>query len=402
MTSISISGFLLGKHFVGIEHFSLPQEEWFAVLSVEKKTEGLVITDKIVLQRKDNELIKWKTSLPHFLIVNSSQVIQKEVLDVNISDEKLLYKAFPNLNSDDFYYEITRLKTKSLVAISRKIYLDELLFNYKTMGLSIAGFSLGVCTFSEIINYTEETTFFTNHQIINCDEENQIIETSSNIPETIYNINGLNIANNYLLAFSGIVRLLAGTSNSGNSIDYSIDLYDNYKQDCLFSKGLKMMIGFVLVVLIINFFFFTHYYKLSQDTSESLVVHKSSIEVITKIKGNIILKEKKLNKVLEITSLQSSFFINEITRRIPQSILLTELIYHPLQKKVKTEEPILIDEKIITLTGTTIDNTSFTLWIEGLEQLKWIDQVVITHFGKNEQNITEFSIKLTLREDESK
>lgn len=270
------------------------------------------------------------------------------------------------------------------------------------MGVTIAGFSLGISSFSEIINYTEEITFFTNHQLINCNEENQLIEVSSEIPETIYGINGLNISNSYLLGFSGIIRMLAGTSNTGNSINYSIELYDNYKQGTFFSKGLKMMIGFILVVLVVNFFFFTHYYKLSHETSESLVVHKSSIESIAKIKQNILLKEEKLNKVLENTSLQSSFFIDEITSSIPQSILLTELIYHPLQKKIKVEEPILVEEKIITLAGTTIDNASFTLWIEGMEKLKWVDQVVITHFGKNEANVTEFSIKLTLREDETK
>lgn len=98
-----------------------------------------------------------------------------------------------------------------------------------------------------------------------------------------------------------------------------------------------------------------------------------------------------------ITGSQSSLVINEITRRIPKSILLTELVYHPLEKKIKTEEPIVTQEKTIILSGATIDNAAFTHWIEAIDHFKWLNQVVITRFGKNDLNETEFSIKLTLK-----
>jgi len=73
------------------------------------------------------------------------------------------------------------------------------------------------------------------------------------------------------------------------------------------------------------------------------------------------------------------------------------LVFHPLEKKIKADEPILIQENSITISGTTVDNASLTSWIEKLGKLKWISQTVITHFGKNEQNETVFSLKLTLR-----
>ena len=57
----------------------------------------------------------------------------------------------------------------------------------------------------------------------------------------------------------------------------------------------------------------------------------------------------------------------------------------------------MVQGKTISLSGTTIDNATFTHWIEAIEQLKWINQVVITRFGKNDLNETEFSINLTLK-----
>lgn len=394
----SLTNILLGKRYIGIEHFSLNTEEMIAVLLIEKKKEELVIAKKDVVSYSETLPEKWDKNLPFFLVVNSNQVIQKEVLGIDAQDEKLLHKAFPNTNWEEFYFEIWRLKKKSIVAISRKIYVDTLLFNYKKQGIYIAGISLGVCPIGEIIKYSEGNELLTNHQTISWNEETPIITTNTTDLNTTYNINDLTIQNSHLLAFSGILRLLLnGTADTGNLIMYSQELHENYNQRSFFSKGLKVMVGVVLTILLINFFIFTHYFKLAQETSENLLLSKSSLEEVNRTKQRIQSKEQKVKNVVAITSSKSSLVINEITKRIPQSVLLTELIYHPLEKKIKNEELIVTQGKTVLLSGTTIDNATFTHWIEAIEQLKWINQVVITHFGKNDLNETEFSIKLTLK-----
>ncbi|MFV5701709.1 PilN domain-containing protein [Flavobacterium sp. XS2P12] len=394
----SLNDILLGKRYIGIEHFSLNTEERIAVLLIEKKKDELVIAKKDVVSYSETLPDKWDKNLPFFLVVNSNQVIQKEVSGIDAQDEKLLHKAFPNTNWEEFYFEIWRLKAKSIVAISRKIYVDALLFNYKKQGISIAGISLGVCSIGEIIKYSEGNKLLTNHQTISWNEETPIITTNTADLNTTYSINDLTIQNSHLLAFSVILRLLLnGTANTGNLITYSQELHENYNQRSFFSKGLKIMVGVVLTILLINFFIFTHYFKLAEETSENLLLSKSSLEEVNRTKQRIQSKEQKVKNVIAITSSQSSLVINEITKLIPQSILLTELIYHPLEKKIKNEEPIVIQGKTVSLSGTTINNATFTRWIEAIEQLKWINQVVITRFGKNDLNETEFSIKLTLK-----
>lgn len=394
----SLTTILLGKQYIGIEHFSLNNEEKIAVLLVEKKKEELVIVKKDKVSYCETLPEKWDKSLPFFLVVNTNQVIQKEVQGIDTSDEKLLHKGFPNTNWEEFYFEVWRLKTKSIVAISRKIYVDELLSNYHKQGISIAGISLGVCSIAEMMNYSEENELCTNHQTISWSEETPIITSNTAVLNSTYNINGLAIENSHVLAFSGILRLLLnGTINTGNLINYSYQLYENHNQRSFFSKGLKVIIGVLLSILLINFLLFTHYFKLAEETSESLLLSKSSLEQGIKTKQRIQAKEQKVKNVVAMTSSQSSLVINEITKRIPASILLTELVYHPLEKKIKADESIKTQEKVVTLSGTTIDNTAFTHWVEAMEQLKMMDLVIITRFGKNDLNETEFSIKLTLK-----
>lgn len=397
MAILSLNTFLLGKQYIGVEHFTINNEDKVALLLVEKKKEGLVITKKDRVSYNGKIAEKWDTKLPFFLVINSNQVIQKEVLGVEPSDEKLLHKSFPNTNWDEFYYEIWRLKTKSVIAIARKSYISTLLEDYENQKISIAGISLGVCSIADIIAYTDESELYTNHQSIS-KEETQIISASVLESAITYTINDLQIENRQLLSFSGILRLiLNNTLNTGSIISYSDQLYNDYNQKTFFNKGIKIMVGIVLGILLLNFVFFTHYYKLAQESSEILLVNKSSIEDVSKIKQRIIVKEEKVKGIDGRMTSRSSLIINEITSKVPSSILLTELTFNPLEKKIKAEEQILTKDKVIAISGTTIANASFTKWVEDIEKLNWVDKVLITHFGKDENNETTFSINLTLK-----
>jgi hypothetical protein len=398
MTFPSITSLLLGKQYIGVEHFTLNSEEKVALLLVESKKEGLVIAKKDRVSYTQKIAEKWDVRLPFCLIVNTNQVIQKEVSGTETSDEKLLHKAFPNTNWEEFYFEIWRLKTKSIIAITRKSYLDEIVNQYEKQKIAIAGVSLGVCALSEILEYVKEEQIFTNNQSVSKVEDNQIIAAAVHESSVNYVINELEIENRHLLAFSGIVRLLLNAPvNSGSIISYSDEAYDGYNQKQFFAKGVKVVIGIVLAILLLNFVFFTHYYKLAQETTETVLVNKSSLEDVTKIKQRIIVKEEKVKNSIGKTDSQSSLLINEIAKEIPSSIVLTELTFNPLEKKIKAEETVLTTDKVIIVKGTTLANDSFTHWIETIEKIKWIDKVLITHFGKNEANETEFAIKITLK-----
>ncbi|WP_163408508.1 general secretion pathway protein [Flavobacterium ajazii] len=397
MAVLSFNSFLLGKQYTGVEHFTSNNEEKTALLLVEKKKEGLVIEKKDRVGYSGKIAEKWDIKLPFFLIINSNQVIQKEVLGIEVSDEKLLHKSFPNTNWDEFYYEIWRLKTKSVIAIARKSYVDSLQENYQKQKITIAGISLGVCAIADIMEYTDEKELYTNHQRVS-KEENQIISANTLESAVTYTINDLQIENRQLLAFSGILRLiLNNTLNTGSIVSYSDSLYNDYIQKAFFNKGIKIMVGVVLGILLLNFVFFTHYYKLAQESSETLLVNKSSIEDVSKLKQRIIIKEEKVKGIDGRMTSKSSLIINEIANKVPASVLLTELVFNPLEKKVKAEEPIVTKDKTIAISGATIGNNDFTKWVEEIEKLQWVDKVLITHFGKNENNETTFSINLTLK-----
>jgi hypothetical protein len=389
---------VIGKHYIGVEHFSFENEEKIAVLQTENKNGELLITKKDKVTYLGFVPEKWNKKLPLFLVLNTNQVLHKEVMGADIVDEKLLFKAFPNTNLEEFYFEIWRSNNRSLVALSRKNYVDDIVSVYKQQGILIAGISLGVCGLVEISDYITIEEVVTNHQIISWRDDDVMIKTLAFENEETLQLNGLSINSSQLLSFCGILRLInQSTHNTGGIIAYSNELYENHIQQSLFSVGLKVMLTSLFLLLFFNFIAFSHYYSLASEASENIILNKASDSKISNIKQRVVMKEQKVKNALSDNFSESSVVINEIARRIPSSILLSGLIYHPLVKEIKDDEQITVNNKTILISGKIMENKAFTKWIESVELLKQVDNVVITHFGKNDMNETEFSVKLTLK-----
>lgn len=389
-----LENILLGKEYLAVEFFHSDRKEKFSLLKVQKKRNELTIAQMEILGHID-ELSVHKSKVPFALIINNDQVLQKEVQGIEPNDKKVLHKAFPNLNVEDFYYEIWRHGQVSLIAICRKSYVDELLGRLGKE-FSIAVISLGVSGISSLSGFAAPSLFTTNTQSISLDMSENLI--SLNVSQNAdYNINGLDVPNTHLLAFCGILKFILPSATTGNIIDLTAVLNENFHQKTFFEKGLKTTIGFLLVLLLINFFLFSYYFDKASEMAETVSVYKSGIENTTKIKQRIIEKEQKLKSFTSSAASASSFVINDLVKNIPSSILLSEIIYHPLEKKVKQDEMILVKNNIVFISGMTLSNTAFTGWIEEIESNRWVDSITITSFGKDEDNNTKFSVSIILK-----
>lgn len=395
MGQTSFKTLLTGRQYIGIELFSKEGEEQAAIVVVRNTKEGLVIPGQYIM-KAGAVPEKSEKHLPVCLVVNTPQVILKEVSG-DASDDKLLHKAFPNLDRDAFYYEIWRLKSAAVIAVARKNYVDGIAAGYTAQGYTISGISLGVCAAAAIAPHLQYSQWATSTQLV-CPESERVLNPVTEDESHLYNVNGLEVSNTALLGFSGVVGFVTGLLHtSGNIREFSAQLSEAYLQRSFFLKGFKVMLGFLLALLLVNFFVFTHYFKKESEISEAIVVGKSSMQMIAKTQERIKIKEGKVKSISALTSSKSSYILNEITRIVPSPILLSELIYNPLQKKIKEDESILYMDKVISISGSTNENSAFTVWVEQLGKLPFSEDVVITKFGKNEEGVTVFSIRLTVK-----
>jgi len=388
-----IENTLLGKQYIALEFFSLNRQDKIAFLSVQKKKNELVIVQKEIYNNIE-DLFLQKSKYPAALIINNEQVLQKEVLGTDSSDKKLLHKAFPNLQADDFYYEIWRRGTSSLVAICRKTYVNKLLTDMEG-GFRIAVISLGVCAISVLSQFELPPLLATNTSILDLDQENII---TGGLPENKdYTINELNVPNTHILAFSGVLSLLLPTATTGSLWELGTIIHETFKQKTFFEKGLKTAIVVILTLLVINFFLFSHYFKKANEIADTVALNKSGIENITRIRKRIKDKEQRFESFTGATASASSLAINQLVKDMPASLLLSNIVYHPLEKKVKVDEAIMATESLIEISGSSLSNIAFTNWIESIEKMNWVGKVTINSFGKDAEGNTGFSISITVQ-----
>ncbi|HEX8577558.1 MAG TPA: PilN domain-containing protein [Flavobacterium sp.] len=400
MRAISLKNILSGNRYSAIEMFSLANEEGVALIFVEKKNNELQLVYKEKRSTPEQLIEKPGKGCPVALIVNNNFVIQKEI-DITESNEmKMLNKAFPNLKGDDFYYEISKIKSKTIVAICRKNYINELIERYKELDITFSHISLGICSLSQIDDYIVKDNIKTNHQIVSFNDEGPAVRNNENRLVEMYELNDLQVPNTYLMAFSGVINLVIKTSkNTGNITLLNAELSNTFNQKSFFTSILKAMVFFLLVLLLINFFAFNYYFKKANEQATDIEASKNIMGKITTIKKRLQIKEDKIKNTANGLASRSSLIINEVVKDLPSSILFNELIYHPLEKKIKPDEPITIQNNTIIISGVAFNNRDFTQWIENIESSKWIKSATITDYGKKENKETVFTVKLTITDE---
>ncbi|WP_396146015.1 hypothetical protein [Flavobacterium sp.] len=385
-----------------MELYCLDSEDGIAVLHIKKKADELLIENKEKRSSIDNLTNRPNKELPIFLTINNNQVIHKEIDTAEGIDTKLLHKAFPNIKLEDFYYQIWRLNQKSIIAICRKSYIEELLQQFKDLKLSITSISLGVCGLSQISDYVGSKIINTNSQSIDIDKESILNSNQDSLVKT-YDINGLEIQNTYLLGFCSVLQKIIPNKNLSGSVDLINEkLYNNFYQNSFFRKGLRFMVFALLVILLINFFLFNFYYKKSIESSSDVLANKDMITQIKQVKQRLKEKEAKLKNSTNFFDSKSSFLVNELVKDLPNSILLNELVYHPLKKNIKIEEALVFESDVVTLSGITTNAKELTNWFEQIGTKSWVKSTDIVHFGKNENNQSIFTLQVNLKPNEIK
>lgn len=393
----SLQNILIGKEYVGIEHYTLDGEDWTAFLTLEKRKNELEITQNGKQIFSDSLPKRINKKLPVCLIVNTNQVLHKETLETNLSDEKLLHRTFPNLSLEEFFYEIWQMQHKTIVAVARKKYVNDIVDKYTDKGISISSINLGICSISEISEFITNDTIYTNIQKITFSDKQILFSNEKITQNSHHKINGLTVQNNHVLAFSGILQFLFKSNNTrGNLVSYGKTLKDKFLQQSFFKKGIQTSLGILLVLLFVNFLLFNLYYSKTLEINELSELNMTSLERVNTIKKRIVEKEKLANSLFNKDGYRYSTKINTITKSIPNSILLIQLTLNPLDKNIKEGEKITVKQNTITISGTAKDNNEFSKWIETLEKRKFIDNVVINQFGKNDLLETTFTLKLIL------
>jgi len=390
---------IFGKRFCGIEISTYNGKDNYLVSALQKGQKELTIDSQFEAESINLISEKLPKKQHVFLTINTSNVLFKKVTTSNINQNAILNAAFPNINTQDFYYEIiSGNNNTSFIALCRKNYVDTIIDDFKAKNIFVTSFSLGNNLITEITDFVNLKSIKSSNALVTLDGK----ITDINITDVInnreeYNVNGLLTLSRYVLSLSGALTSFLNTNNRvTNSEEKVYSLFEDFKHQILFKKVLQGSLIVFLAALLINFFLFNHYFNKVNELQQTAQVNTINKNTVLSLDEKLKKTQKLATDILKSNASKSSFYINEIITGIPNSILLSELNYQPLQKRIKKNKTIQLENNTIIISGISSKSDLFYNWTNQLENYDWVKKLVILDYSDTKTSRSEFSVKLNL------
>ncbi|AXT61360.1 hypothetical protein D1816_13725 [Aquimarina sp. AD10] len=391
------------KNLLAIEHSQRDGNYHILGLELALKKGELDIVNRFIVTSIGQLSSTIKNLGKASLAITDTQILTKELSSVG-TDNEILSEAFPNLNLDDFYYQILKTSTKSFVAVCRKQHIDSIIQQYQKAKIEITEISLGNLKMAALSSHIDSDEISSNSAIIKVDNgEISAMLPKGNTTENIYTIEGLTLDYTYTLPLAIALNYFLHQINTTGSIEIkNQSIANEYKESQFFKKTLQFGIGFLLISLLINFFVFNTKYKKWQELQGEIQVYTTQNESIKNQQESVDTKEAIVKSILNTGFSKSSLYIDQIIKSQPTTVILNSFVYQPISKTIRSDKPIAITKNMISVAGNSIDKADFTTWINTIESLDFVDTVTIIKYGIDKKNISSFEIMINLIHDTAK
>ena len=385
------------QYFTGLEYYAYGDHPvWYSTRICKKKKE--IERESAVSYTGIDEAVTGIKSDPVWLVVHSPQVLTKCIREQG-TPEQLVQRIFPDLNPDEFYLEMRTFKEVTALSICRKAYVDQLLNELKRLKINLLGFSLGPQPLSWLLEVTSYSSFtYTGHKLDITEEEARIEPAPLSNEE--FDINGIRTSGTYLLSLGAALASFFNTDTEATNFEDVLQTFKSEYQNGIFFKNFaRFGIGFLLVTLLINFFVFNHYYQKTEALQQTLQVNDANRTKLLQLNEEVTQKQKLVEDMIASSSSRSSFYLDQMISLMPATLLLNEVDYQPVQKRIKENEEILVSENQMRIYGTSVSSEDFSIWIEQLERLDFTNRVEVVNYGQTGKTEAGFALSITLRDE---
>ena len=382
-----------GKRYVAVEH---AEKGVLNLLELTKKKHEFVISNQNKQTNFKATIKELKGQKHLFLIVNDEQVLSKKIATTASDDKTILSAAFPNIMLSNFYFESYCSEDTTFVAIARKEIIDNLILKYKSAGIAVIDFSLGSMVMKQLKTFVTNQTIHSSNALIQFGTEEITDIKKETTSNKNYIINDLEIPNTAVLPLAGII----GYYSKNTSSSISIMLKESYLQKRFFDVGLKIGLGVLMGILLINFLFFSSYREQVGKLTGELQLSETYKNQLNNLQKEVRQKKRLMKNVNAASNTKLSQYIDAIGLSVPNTILLTHINYQPIKGVVKLEKELHFDRNKIVLCGTSKENEKFSNWISVLEKTTWIENISILQYGKGKRNtsLANFEFIITINE----
>lgn len=386
-----------GNAYQGLEVFEIDGKKRFALLVLENRKGELEVLSQRTTDDPNELPSLVEKKKPLFITFNTAKVLKKQVpTEILNNPELAVVNTYPNLELNNFYYELLEGKKNTVVSISKKDYINEHLEQFEKMGMKPFQIALGISNVQVLEGFANENLTGSNFEI-QLEESifHSYIFPRKNTSVSVH-LDGISFKNHHLLGFAQILTFLKQKVQPSNLLGINQTLSRKFKNNKWFGLGMNFGLGFFLVLLLTNFLIFNHYHIKNQEFETSIANNQNQNDALMTLQESVSNKEKRLESILNSKNSETSYYLDELGKTIPSSMSLNLILYQPLITPPRDKEAINFNENHLQIHGVTNDGNQFSVWMDHLATLRWVSRVEIVDYEYVSKSSANFTLKVIL------
>lgn len=329
-----------------------------------------------------------------WLQINTSRVLNKPLQgEPSTSMEQWVKTAFPNLDLEQFYYQVLDWQELPLVSMAKRSVVEEHLAELKEHGWVPKGVSLGIAGLSPCMGFLEPPIRGSNFGIASLGDGSWSLSPKALDGHHKIDLQGLVLPSVHLLSFSHVLGQIQGFEPKSNLKGLNVELDNIDKNKQFFQSALQWGLGFFLFLLLVNFMVFSHY-RAKTSVAEVPIDPEQQAALLRQVRERVESKEKKLQALLGSSNTRTSYHLDKIAGELPKSILLDEMTYQPLARPIQPDKPVSIGTDQLVISGQTNNKEEFSKWTTLLESMDWVRELEIERYEYTSSTVDNFNLKL--------
>lgn len=360
--------------------------------SLEFIRKGDEIQTKGNLSQHDNtdELIKTIDSKNGIVLTVTGKGVLNKTTSIEKEGESLVKSVYPQINVDDFYYQIDRLDEGHLVSIIRKSQLESLM-KESLIQNQVVFLYIGVATFNNIFKNDVQLENYLMHY-----ENGNLIRISEQVEKS----NGeIRFGNEQLKGNEAVLHISAYCSFIKRQPFYSSEETENthnYNQkieSSFINKGGLMAISITLIMVLSNFMYFTSLNKSFNKLSLQKLSVEKEMRLLKKEEAQMEAQKELFEKLNFKKQTHHSELVDKISSKATEDIQFSALEIYPERKQNRSSETIAFHNSTLIVKGRAKSSNGFKVFTQSLSQIPLLETVKMTQFSKN-QKLGGYDFKL--------
>jgi hypothetical protein len=378
--------------------------EFCAHVTLVRRRGNKLDVEKTVLNITDADALKKliPSGIPVVVVLSGKGILHRTVSSGSDDAAVLLQKVLPNATVADFCMQhIAAAQQQHLVSVMRRSAAEEQLDLLRRAGLPVVACSLGAAAAAEWMPMLwpqhPNTMQIGAHRITWLDgkpaalEPAEIAETQPDI-----SLSGITLAAAAVPAFTAAAQYLSGGGNAFVQTDTLATAATDFAQQRLFRTGGLALLAATLLVLIANYFAFSHYWEKKAALEEQLQVSGNVLEQVRELGRQTEMRRSFLEQSGWKHAGKHAFFADRLAAGIPQAMTLTRMSIAP-REKTPQPDSIAFRPGVILLEGECAQSVLLNDWITQLNTQPWINKASLLNYvqpGNRSTGLFEVEIQL--------